>query len=82
MWFRIHRFYVGLPPAVQLLVVFIINGVFWFFAWKFYSWYFNEPQRSLWFQIKFAAWMSLVITLPLNWNKFTSLFRKPPQNGK
>jgi hypothetical protein len=38
--------------------------------------YFNEEQRSLFYRVMHAAWMSLVITIPLQWKKFTSIFKR------
>jgi len=81
MLFRIHKFYTSLSPLKQLLVLFFLNTVFWYAAWSFYTNYFHEVQRPFLYRVAHAAWMSMVITIPLNWKKVQQVF-KPKPNGK
>lgn len=78
MFLRIHQYYLGLKPLKQLLFLFILNAMFWYGAWAFYNWYFNEEQKSFWYRLFHAAWMSLIITIPLNWKKLNQAFKKSP----
>lgn len=76
MWLRIHTWFVKLRPLTQLLILFVLNGIFWFAAWEFYLWYFHESYGSLGKRIIFAAWMSLVLTIPLNLKRWKLIFKK------
>lgn len=78
MWLRIHTWFIGLKPLIQLLILFVINGIFWFAAWEFYLWFFNETYGSIGSRIMFAAWMSLVLTIPLNLKRWKLIFKKAP----
>ena len=77
MWLKIHTWFISLKPIMQLLILFIINGVFWFVAWEFYLWYFNETYRSLGSRILHAAWMSFILIIPLNLKTWKQIFKKP-----
>jgi|GEM_PF-2633801 len=81
MWLRIQKWYFGLQPIIKLLVLILINAVFLFAAWAFYSWYFNEPRASIGKQLFRAVLMSLLLTLPFNQQKVKALFKKPDNNG-
>ena len=76
MWLRIHTWFIGLKLLIQLLILFIINGIFWFAAWEFYLWYFNGAQETLFQRIVFAAWMSFIMTIPLNLKRWKLIFKK------
>lgn len=78
MWLQIHTWFTELKPIPRLLILFFINGIFWFVAWEFYLWYFNEKNESLGNRILFAAWMSLVLTIPLNLKKLKLIFKNKP----
>ena len=80
MWLRIHTWFIGLKPSMQLLILFIINAIFWFVAWEFYLWYFKETHESLGRRIMFAAWMSLILTIPLNLKRWKLIFKKGPHD--
>jgi hypothetical protein len=56
--------------------LFVVNGIFWFVAWRFYTYYFNEKPKPFFSQVMYAAWMSLIITIPLNWKKVKNIFKK------
>lgn len=76
MWLRIHTWYIGLKPLFQLLILFVINAIFWFAASEFYLWYFNAPPETLLHKIVFATWMSFVLTIPLNLKRWKLIFKK------
>ncbi len=80
MFLRIHQYYLGLKPLKQLLFLFILNGIFWYVAWGFYTWYFNEAEKTFVYRLFHAAWMSLVITIPLNWKKVNHAFKRKPND--
>lgn len=54
----------------------MVNGIFWFIAWQFYTYYFQEKQKPFLSQVMYAAWMSLIITIPLNLKKVRLIFKK------
>ena len=72
---RLHKFYLSLSPLKQLFILFVLNGIFWYLAWAFYTYWFNEAQKPFLSRIMYAAWMSFVITIPLNWNKVKLIFK-------
>lgn len=80
MWLQIHTWFLGLRPLTQLLLLFVINSIFWFVAWEFYLWYFNETYGSIANRISFALWMSLVLTIPLNLKRWKLIFKKVPDD--
>ena len=78
MWLKIHTWFIGLRPLTQLLLLFVLNAIFWFAAWEFYLWNFNGTYESIGRRIIFAAWMSLIMTIPLNLKRWKLIFKKAP----
>ncbi len=76
MWLRFHLWFAKLSPLKQLLLLFMLNTLLWFAAWRFYFWYFKETPKPMGSQILFALWMSFLLTIPLNLKKVQQIFKK------
>lgn len=79
MFKRLMTWYKGLTPVKRLLLSFLLNWIYWLFAWKLAEQFIFEETRSWDYHLFHATWMSFFMTLLFNWRDIKLIFNPPKE---
>ncbi|HMJ45793.1 MAG TPA: hypothetical protein VK498_00590 [Ferruginibacter sp.] len=71
------KWFYNTPPGIQLLILFILNCLFWFIADRIFETIWDYEDKKSWKEIVFhALWMGTFWTLLFNWKYLKAFFLK------
>jgi hypothetical protein len=76
MFKKLINWYLRLSLPKQFALLFLINGMYWFFASQFiYKLLWNE-RHTLSYEISHAVWMAFFMTMFFRWKKIVQYVRE------
>jgi hypothetical protein len=70
------KWYRGLTPVKRLGLSFLLNWMYWLFAWKLGEQIFFDEIRSWRYHLIHATWMSVFWTLLFQWEMIKGIIKQ------
>lgn len=84
MFKQYYRWHNDLIPLKRWFVSFMINWIYWLFAWLILEQFFYDEKQSWKYILGHTKWMSLIMTGLFKWKDLKQIFNTihPKSNNK